>query len=687
MADRYWVGGTANWDGTAGTKWALTSGGAGGQAVPTSADDVFFDAASGAVVATITTESGTAAKSINCTGFTGTLASTVVGFPVHGSLTLSATMTATSLSFDIRATGTVTTAGKTLTSLTIAASGGTVTLGGALTVSDALTVTSGTFTTSASNYAVTANQLVANGASVKTITLNASTVTLSSASTLSGAFNYTGSSLTFNAGTSTINLSGTTCRLDAGAGLTFNNVALTSTSTSTTRQIDGVNTFAQLTLAAPASSAVSVYEFHANQTITTLVAAGASAIRRIFLCSDILGTRRTLTVTTWSSITDVDFRDIGMNTSRSGTRLGNAGGNLNITFPAAKTVYWNLAGAQNWSATGWATSSGDSPAINNFPLAQDTAVFDENGAITNITVNSRWNITTVDMSARTSAMTFTCASSNQLLINGNLITGSGVTYAGTSRLVFSGRAPQQITTAGKTVTQVVEIASAGSTVTLQDALTVSVITTGSITLTSGTFDLDGYNVTITGGTFNGSGSIARTLAFGGSTFTVGGTAFTSSVSTNFTVSGSGTVRMTRAEQKSFGSGSADYSGITVDQAGAGLLVFGNAGTLGNISNSYASTGATSIRFDANQTLGDFTASGQAGRVLTITSSINGVARTLTKTSGVVSVNHLNIRDSTATGGADWYAGANSVNTSNNTGWIFDNAPGTGGGGNFLAFFM
>ena len=45
MADRYWVGGTAAWDGTAGTKWALTSGGAGGQAIPTSADDVFFDAA------------------------------------------------------------------------------------------------------------------------------------------------------------------------------------------------------------------------------------------------------------------------------------------------------------------------------------------------------------------------------------------------------------------------------------------------------------------------------------------------------------------------------------------------------------------------------------------------------------------------------------------------------------------
>ena len=30
MADRYWVGGTANWDTTIGTKWATTTGGAGG---------------------------------------------------------------------------------------------------------------------------------------------------------------------------------------------------------------------------------------------------------------------------------------------------------------------------------------------------------------------------------------------------------------------------------------------------------------------------------------------------------------------------------------------------------------------------------------------------------------------------------------------------------------------------------
>jgi len=86
MAARYWVGGTATWDGTAGTKWALTSGGAGGQAVPTSADTVFFDANSGAN--TVTIGSGTSVCStLTLTGFTGTLAFGTNSITVSGTNT------------------------------------------------------------------------------------------------------------------------------------------------------------------------------------------------------------------------------------------------------------------------------------------------------------------------------------------------------------------------------------------------------------------------------------------------------------------------------------------------------------------------------------------------------------------------------------------------------------------------
>jgi hypothetical protein len=47
MANRYWVGGSGNWDTSSTSNWSTTSGGAGGASAPTSADDVFLDSNSG----------------------------------------------------------------------------------------------------------------------------------------------------------------------------------------------------------------------------------------------------------------------------------------------------------------------------------------------------------------------------------------------------------------------------------------------------------------------------------------------------------------------------------------------------------------------------------------------------------------------------------------------------------------
>jgi len=60
--------------------------------------------------------------------------------------------------------------------------------------------------------------------------------------------------------------------------------------------------------------------------------------------------------------------------------------------------------------------------------------------------------------------------------------------------------------------------------------------------------------------------------------------------------------------------------------------------------------------------------------------------TLSKSSGTVSVNYLSIGNSIATGGATWYAGANSVDVGNNTGWIFTAPPPSTNTGNFFLFF-
>lgn len=121
MANRYWVGGTSAWDLTVGTKWAATSGGAGGQTVPTGADDVFFDAASGTVTVTSSVIAKTV-SSLNFTGFTGTFTGTLNTL-VQGSLTLSLGMTYSNtgnVTFNAATTGTanITCAGKSLASTT-----------------------------------------------------------------------------------------------------------------------------------------------------------------------------------------------------------------------------------------------------------------------------------------------------------------------------------------------------------------------------------------------------------------------------------------------------------------------------------------------------------------------------------------------------------------------------------------
>jgi len=155
MANRYWVGGTDNWDSTAGTKWSATSGGAGGETVPTSADDVFFDANSGIVTITLPSSSIEDCKTLNCTNFTGTIAGSG-SLNIYGSLILYSGMTLTHTgikTFKSTTTGNIiTTAGKLLnTGVSFTGAGGGYTL------QDDLNATGGLFTMNANNLSIDTN--------------------------------------------------------------------------------------------------------------------------------------------------------------------------------------------------------------------------------------------------------------------------------------------------------------------------------------------------------------------------------------------------------------------------------------------------------------------------------------------------------------------------------------------------
>ena len=671
MPDRYWVGGTASWDGTAGTKWSATSGGAGGASVPTTADNVFFTNLS---TGTCTIATGnTGAASINCTGFAGTITGSAA-ITVAGSVTLVAAMTYTHTgTMTFAGTGTLTTAGKIFSGVTVSGAGITLTLGDALnTATRTLTVTQGTFTTN--NFSVSANALSSSNSNTRTINLGSSTVSLS---TTGAAINFGNpTNLTFNAGTSQINITGTLSPdIDAGAGQTFNNVSFTSTTNTTSSSfINGVNIFNNLTFLAPSSSGLISFEFGGNQTISgTFTCAGASALRRVFIASNVSGGARTLTVGTLSA-NDCDFRDItlaGAASPASPTRAGNCGGNSNITFPAAKTVY-RVSAISGWGGVNsWATSSGGGGSDNNFPLAQDTAIIDNDVSLPATLSISDYNICAIDASTRTLSITLSVLTTS---FYGSVALGSGITVSGTSLVTFSGRGTMDFTSAGKTITFPIAVDAPGGTFRLLDALTMNAAR--ALTHTNGTLDLNGFNLTV--GTTYATATGTKNLTFNGGTLTCPAattTAFNNAQPAGFTTTagtGTGTINMTAATAKTFVGGSSTYN-CTLNNGGAGALTITGSNTFTTLANSVQ---PTSFLFTAGTTttLTNWNINGTAGNLVTI-GSVTAASHTLSKASGTVSADYLSISRSNATGGAAWYAGANSTNGGNNTGWIFTAPPG------------
>lgn len=697
MADRYWVGGAGTWNTSSTTNWSASSGGASGASVPTAADNVIFNGSSG-TPGTITLTGALACLSFSVlvTGWTFSSTGTIA---IYGSFTLTSvtTWSATgTLTFRSTTSGnTITTNGTTLACAVILnGSGGYWTLGSALTISgSSLTLTNGTFDTSSSgNYSFTVSGstgLVVSGALAKSLIFNASTISLSQMSN-----NSTGSNLTFNAGTSTITLGagftgGNLILL--GLTLTFYNVL--SGSSCLTFLIAGTLTFNNLTLYAPTTSTLNVAVYNnltINGTLYSSSAAGATPANRTLITGRVKGTAVTISAAA-VSLFDTDFEDItASGTTWTGTRLGNCGGNTNITFPATKTVYYVSASGGNWSASNWSTSSGGSVASTNFPLPHDTAVIDNNSgaAASTISIDRNYAIGTFTTSSRTNTLTLTPTAYNSGGINGGVrflqdfTTPSAITLAGTTvPFVMSGRGSTQTVTISGTHSNMGLSVNALNTVSMGSNLTSSY----TLTLYNGTLDVNAkslsYAACVIYGAATGS---TQVLALGSSTLTLTGTTpWSHSGTTSFTTTGAGTVSLTSASTKTFtATGQTQTYGFTVNQGGAGQLTFASTAgsTFNNLTNSYSATGATTIKFVSASTVTftQFTATGTSGKVLTIAGATPSSAARIACPKGVVSVDYMSIQDITAQGGALWYAGVNSTNVSNNKGWIFTAPPASAG---------
>lgn len=204
MASRYWVGGNANWDATAGTKWATTSGGAGGAAVPTSSDDVFLDNGTG--TGNVTISGARVCQSLNCTGYVGTL-NMGATITVSGNVTLASGMTITgSSALIVNATSTLTSNGKTWP--------------------NNLTLTTLVTYTLADDWTVTGTLSVGSTAA-GTVTYNGNKFNISTLNVVST------SAIRIVSGTTVFNFNGTSCTWTQTSGIFRCNVTINTASTLT----------------------------------------------------------------------------------------------------------------------------------------------------------------------------------------------------------------------------------------------------------------------------------------------------------------------------------------------------------------------------------------------------------------------------------------------------------------------
>lgn len=649
MAARHWVGGTAAWDGTAGSKWSLTNGGTGNQAVPTTSDDVFFDSGS---TGTCTISAGnTGCNSLNCTGHTGTITGsatlTVAGKDASGNsllLVAGGTYTyngVTTFSDTSGTTNKITFAGKDWGSFTFDG------VGGKWQLQDA-NVNSSSRTWTLTNGSLDFNsQAIALSIFSSNVT-NTRSLLLGSAAIRNNGGNWTvnATGLTFTQSGSSITWVNANATTFTGGGLSYGTISVTYAGNTFT--IADANTYAALSyVPGGASNNGNLFTLPSGltQTVTGTftVTGGSGGTNRAFVASSTLGSAATVSAGT-VTLTDVDFRDVTASGAASpfgGTRIGDALGNTNITATGSVSRFWVAFSGGNWSATSsWsATSNGSSGA--SVPLPQDSVTIDSHSITSGsrtITMDMSRIGGDVDMGGVTNTPIVTIGSPGNTAprcfgnltfgthaLNGNAA-GNALILAARSAKTFT---PGTGTTAG-TNANVISLGDALSTgpgtVTFSGAATLPATTT--LTLQSGTLDLNSTSVST--GLFTGSNSNTRAINNPGSTITLTGTGtvFNFTTTTNLTATWPTTIdhtnssatactwtgpstsggRCTSTLKRSAGSGTLTITATSflggIDTTGwTGTTLTGTADITGNYTGVSSMTSATTLTLSMTGTSG------------------------------------------------------------------------------------
>ena len=702
MATIIAAAGGGNW--TTGATWA-------GGVAPTAADDAVLDATSGNVTIT----SGAVCRSLDCTGYTGTLTHTAavaltigdgtagaggIALKLAPGMTYTLGSTTTSTLVFVSTAGsvqTIDTGGKTTAAVTVNGPGASYQLASGLTTgtgaANLVTLTAGTLDTNGQTCSW--GGFASSNSNVRTLTLGASSITVG----VGGWTCATATNMTLNAGTSVLTFNGGSgSQINLGTNLTYNTIAMVGSGVHTVTASGGVGTGSIVNFTRT-GTAVKTDELQINAPFTvtgTLTLAGNSTTNRLLVGSNVIGNARAVTVGGSVVASNVDIGDVvaggAASWDLSGVTggSGDTGGNTGITFTASAAQTWQGDTGGNWSdAAKWTTR---------VPLPQDDVTmgvaFAASQTVTMDMPRLGRSISWAGMSGAPAWAVGAAASAvfgDLTLAAGMSITGTGVTP------VLRGRGSRTLTSNGVGWPAGLVVNSGTGTYTLADALTV----TGTLAVGSsphrGNLVTAGHAVTCAALTL-GNAAGACTLTLGSSTVTLTGASGTVLAATvlagTVLTAGTSTIVISgaSASDRTIAAHGFTLNAVSYTVAGSsGRLTFGTTGstgtvTVGTLTVSDAS-GARGLRVWAGTTLAvnTFAVAGGSGRLITVDSSTPGTRATLSKASGVVAADYLSVKDTAAGGGAAWYAGANSTDAGNNTGWIFADAPAYAGSGAFLQF--
>lgn len=662
--------------------------------VPTSADDVVATGTSG----NLTINVAAACRSFNMTNYVGTLthasavtltigdatagAGNIALLLVSGMTYTLGSTTTSAITFASTSTTqqTVATGGKNVGNMTFSGSGGSWILNSGITMNAAAQLGVSTGALDINGQTLNVGLFSSSNSNTRSITLGASSITLTGTGTV---FNLaTTTNLTFSGASSTITANGASITF-AGGSKTYGTLNITGSGTAL---VSGTNIFTVLNRTGT-NTIADGFQISGGQTVTsTLTLAGNSAVNRLWVLSTSTGTQQTFTTTGATvSVSNCDFKDIAMSPSidlAAATGLsGDCGGNSGITFTTGTTVYWYSNGG-NWSdSSKWFLGSGGTGGAGRVPLPQDDVFVDANS------VTSASQTITGDMPRLGKNVDFRGVLNSPTLVlgtvthrnYGSLYFVTGMTVTQTTNYFLEARGvTYYLDSGGKSLMQsgtVLTIASPSGTLILLSDL---IVGSGShtLSLTDGTLNANGFNVSTR--VFSSNSGRTRGVIMGSGTWTMTQTSGTgwdlSGPSTMSVNAGTSTLVLasTSSSSTTFEGQGKTYNNVTIAGSGSGVVTINGSNTISTLTINAPKTVAFSS--GTTQTIGTLVATGSSGNVITLRSSTTSSAATLSKPSGTVSLDYVSLRDLTATGGAAWFAGANSTDVGNNTGWTFTAPP-------------